>query len=106
MAQTMEQMSTISGSGCVPRHTSLHHMPNTVIICQMLEWWMKNSPCFFNTRDNITKVVPLCAVYQPPSYKPSFTLLACLLPKLAYLSILFILEMASTVHSAGHLKNK
>ena len=38
---------------------------------------------------------------QSPSYELSFTLLTWSLPRLAYLSILFILDLVSAAHSAG-----
>ena len=47
-----------------------------------------------------TPVVPLCSVYQVPSYEPNFTLLASVSTKLAYFSVSFILELACTVGSA------
>ena len=50
-----------------------------------------------------SEVLPLCSVYQAPSNKPNLTLLAWYLPDLAYLSMLFILEIVCT---ADHLKNK
>ena len=52
------------------------------------------------------EVVPLCSVHQAPSYEPNFTLLALLLPKLAYLSMLFILEMGCTANNSGQGKDK
>ena len=42
-----------------------------------------------------------CSVYQAP-----FTSLAPFLTKLAYLTMLFILEMDCTASSADHVKNK
>ena len=50
--------------------------------------------------------VPLCSVHQAPSYEPNFTLLARILPMLAYLSMLFILEMGCTAKSTGQGKDK
>ena len=54
----------------------------------------------------VTNMVPLCSVDQVPSYEDSLTLLAKFLKKFAHLNMLFILEMAYTAGSAGHLKNK
>ena len=54
-----------------------------------------------------TNVIPMCSVYQAPTYEPNFVMLACgFLPKMAYLSMLFMLEMGCTEGSAGQLKNK
>ena len=52
------------------------------------------------------KCVPMCSVCQVPSYGPNLTLLALFSAELAYLSMLFILEMIHTACSADHLKNK
>ena len=60
--------------------------------CQMLSWWMKNSLHSITICDIITKVFPLCSVYQAPSYEPNPTLLAWFLPDFAY-------------GSADHLEN-
>ncbi len=52
------------------------------------------------------EVIPLCSVQQTPSYEPNFTLLAGLLPKLAYLSMLFIFEIGCTANNADQGKDK
>ena len=36
------------------------------IVCQMLPWWMKNSPHSINIRNIATKGVSLCSVCQAP----------------------------------------
>ena len=46
------------------------------------------------------KVVPLCLVCQTPLNESNFPLLAPVLTKLAYLSMLFILVMLCIAHSA------
>ena len=50
----------------------------------------------FNIWDTVTRVVPLCSVYQAPSYESNLKLLAWCLPEFAYLSMLFILETVCT----------
>ena len=64
-----------------------------VIVCQMLSRWTKNSPHSINISDIIIYVLPLCSVYQVPSYESNLTLLASFPTELAYWSMLFILEM-------------
>ena len=68
-----------------------------VILCQMLHWWVKNSPHFDSICDCSMYTVPLYSVYQAPLYQPRFTLLAWILPKLVNPGMLFILEMASSL---------
>ena len=51
-------------------------------------------------------VVPLYSVYQALTYEPNFTNLAWIWPRLAHLSMLFILELTCTEGSAHQLKNK
>ncbi len=77
-----------------------------VKVCQMLSWWTKYSLYSINIGDTVSKVIPLCSVYQAPSYGPKLTLLAWFLPEFAYLSMISILEMACTACSGGHLKYK
>ncbi len=79
---------------------------NTGIGCQMLSWRTKNGPHFNNIWDTVTNVVPLYSVHQAPSYEPNLTLLAGFLRDLAYLSMLFILEVLCTASSAERLKDK
>ena len=57
------------------------------IVCQLLPWWIKYLP----------EVVLLCS-------EPNFTMLAWVLPKLAYLSMLLILEVACTTNKPTILK--
>ena len=59
-----------------------------------------------DTYSTDTNRVPLGSVYQVPSYEPNLTFLAWFLRDLAYLSMLFILEVLCTTGSAEHLKNK
>ncbi len=66
------------------------------IVCQMLSWQTKNSSHFINIWDTVTNVVPLHSVHQAQSYEPILTLLAWFLQDLAYLSMLFILEVLCT----------
>ncbi len=76
------------------------------IVCQMLSWRTKNWSHFINIWDTVTNVIPLCSVHQAPSYEHNLILLAWILQDLAYLSMLFILEVLCTACSAEHLKNK
>ncbi len=69
------------------------------IVCQMLSWRTKNWPHFINISDTVTNVIPLHSVHQAPSYEPNLTLLAWFLRDLAYLSMLFILEVVCTACS-------
>ena len=78
---------------------------NSPKVCQMSSWWMKDWLHSINIWDTVTNVVPLCPVYQAPSYEPNPTLLAPYLYKNACLSMLLILEMACSASSTGHLKN-
>ena len=48
----------------------------TYILCQMLSWWTKNFPHSINVWDRLTNLIPLCSVYQTPSYEHNLTLLA------------------------------
>ena len=60
-----------------------------------------------NIWDVVTYLAPLYSSYQAPSCEFNFNSIAPVLAKLAYLSmLLFILKMACTVGSAGHLKDK
>ena len=56
----------------------------------MLAWWLKNWPHSINILDIVTKVVPLCTVYQ------AVILLAQAFTKLTYLNMLCILGQASS----------
>ena len=47
-------------------------------VCQMLSWWTNNSHYSINSRDTVSKVLPLCSLHQAPSYEPNPTLLASL----------------------------
>ncbi len=76
------------------------------IVCQVLSRRTKNWSHFINIWDTVTNVVPFCSVYQAPSYEPNLTLLSWFLQDLAFLSMLFILEVLCTACSAEHLKNK
>ncbi len=87
-------------------HISYSHHDQMHIVCQMLFWRTKNWPHFINICDTVTTLVPLHSVHQAPSYGPNVTLLAWFLRDLAYLSMLFILEVLCTACSAEHLKNK
>ena len=75
-------------------------------VCQILSRWTKNSLHPINIYDTVTKVLPSCSVYRAPSYEPNFALLEWFLSELAYLSMLFILEVVCRVGSEDHLKNK
>ncbi len=54
----------------------------------------------------LAQIAPLYSVYKAPSYQPDFILLALVSIKLAYQSMLFILELAYNAGSADQLKNK
>ncbi len=86
-----------------PHPPTSHTLPK---VSEMLSWSTKNPLHSINIWDTVTKVVPLCSLYQAPSYEPNLTLLAWYLPDITYLSMLFILEMVCTACSADHLKNK
>ncbi len=58
------------------------------------------------TLNTVTYGAPLCSVYSAPSYVSNLTLLAPFSTELAYLSMLFILDMVCTAGSADHLKNQ
>ncbi len=88
--------------GCWNIHWSVHFLFQLVhtfvdnsicIVCQMLSWWTKNRLHSISFWDNVTKMVLLCSVYRAPSYESNLTLLAPFPAELAYLSMLFILEM-------------
>ncbi len=49
-----------------------------LLVCQMLSWWTKNWRLPINIWDIVTNAVPLCSVYQAPSYEPSHTYVASL----------------------------
>ncbi len=72
----------------------------------MLSWRTKNSSDFINICDTVTNLIPLCSVYEASSYESILTFLAPFPTELAYLSMLFILEVLCTAGSAEHLKNK
>ena len=75
-------------------------------VCQILFWRTINSHHSINICDTVTKVLPLCSVFQAPSYETNLTLLTWFLLEIAYLNMLFILEVVCTAVSADHLKNK
>ena len=60
----------------------------------MLSRWTKNWLHSINSWDTVTKVVPLWSAFQAPSYELNLCLLTWFRPMLAYLSMLFILELA------------
>ncbi len=62
----------------------------------MLSWQTKNGPRFTNIWDKITNMIPFLSVQQAPSYEYIFILLALFLRDLAFLSMLFILEVLCT----------
>ncbi len=62
----------------------------------MLFLWTKNSLYSINIQDTVTNMVPFCSVYQAPSYESNLTFLAPFPTELAYLSMLFILEVVCT----------
>ncbi len=53
-----------------------------------------------------TKQIPLCSPSSLPSNGPNPAFLVPLLAELAYLCMLFILQLTSTASSAGQLKHK
>ncbi len=61
---------------------------------QMLLWLTKKCSHFGHVLDIATKVVPLCSVFRTLPSEPNFILLALVLIKFAYFSMLFVLEMA------------
>ena len=60
---------------------------------QMLPWWTNNSALSTNIWEIVKKVVLSYPVKQQSSYEPDFTELARVSAKLAYLIMLFILEL-------------
>ncbi len=72
------------------------HLITYSIVCQMLSWRTENSLHSINIWDTVSNVVPLCSVSQAPSYEPNLTFLAPFPTELAYLSMLFILEVVCT----------
>ena len=68
---------------------------------------MGNSPQSTNIYDSVAKIVPMCSVYHAPSYEPNLSLLTQFSTELAYLSLLFILELACTtgVHASSKINN-
>ncbi len=88
----------------VPSHTSdfcCLDFNLLYVVCQMLSWWMENSPHSITIWDIIAKVVPLYSVYQVQSYEPSFSWKHNFWPELSYLSMLIIFELACTACSIG-----
>ncbi len=69
------------------------------ILCQVLSWQTKNSLYFINIRDTVTNMVPLHSVDLAPSCEHILTLLAWFLRDLAYLSMLFILDIWSALQA-------
>ena len=57
-------------------------------------------------RDTITKEEQLCSLYRAPPYETDFHVQLPNLTKSAYLSMLFILELACIAVGASQLKNK
>ncbi len=86
------------------RHPAGHFTAN--IVCQMLSWWTKSSLHSINIQDTFTNVLLLCSVCQAPCYEHNLTMLVPFPTELAYLSIIFILEVVCTACSADHLKNR
>ncbi len=66
-------------------------------LSQMLSWWTKNSLHIINIWDTVTKVLPLCSVFQAPSHESNLTLLAPFATEFPYLSMIFILGMVQTI---------
>ncbi len=62
----------------------------------MLSWQTKNRHHLINICDTVRNVVPVHSVHQAPSYEHILTLRAWFLRDLAYLSMLFILEVLCT----------
>ena len=60
----------------------------------MVSWRMENSLHSTNIRDTANNMVAFCSVYQVPSYDPCLALLAPVLKEVAYLCMLFILEVS------------
>ena len=69
---------------------------------QMVSWWTKHWPHPINIRDTVTNVVPLCSIYQAPSYEHSLILLSPFSTLLAHSILLIVLEISRT----DHLGNK
>ena len=63
-------------------------------VCTMSLWWQKMLPHAMFIWNIPSEMVPLCRIVQVPSSEPDFRWLVPVLPKLAYLSILFIPELA------------
>ena len=67
-------------------------------VCQILSRSTENSRHSINIWDTVTKMLPLCSLYQASSYEPSLTLLAWFLSEFAHLSMLFVLEVVCTAN--------
>ncbi len=70
-------------------------------VCQMLSWCTKNSLHSINIWDTVSDVLPLCSVYQAPSYEPNLAFLGQFPMELACLSMLFIHEVVCTACSSN-----
>ena len=91
--------TTFFNKGIFGDYRVIHYTLSNVIL-------MDENPLHsVNIGDIVTNMVPLCSLYRVSSYKCNLKLLAWFLPDLAYLIMLFILEMACT-GTADHLKNE
>ena len=61
-------------------------------VCPLLLWWTKLWLYSTNTWDTVTKVEPLCSLYQALSHEPNITFPAWFLPMLVYLSMSFAIS--------------
>ncbi len=77
---------TLHGN-CIPAISCLCLSSNDIVIkvCQMLSWRTKNWPHSINIWDTVTHVLPLCSVYQAPSYESHLTLLAAFFDRVGLL---------------------
>ena len=65
------------------------------ILCQMLILWTNSSLHSINIWDTVTQVVPLCSVYQAPSYESNITLVVQFSTELAYLGCYLFLRWSA-----------
>ena len=102
-------VSMLSAHVCHPQGVDSSIVTCECIICQMLSWWTKKSLHSIKIWDTATKVLPLCSVYQAPTYESTLTLLAPFPTQLAYLSMLFISRINSMLKIAKsgrcHVRN-
>ena len=103
-------LSTDEHHALVKRSQTCSHLlgPDTCWKCHHLQQHivgLKSVKCYTGGRkldlissisEIVTNVIPLCSVYQAPSYGPNLTLLAWFLRDLAYFSMLFSLEVLCT----------